>query len=96
MDKYIELLQAIIDKQIFIMGASVVIKRARESGIIIDNNGKVTGYDGKGEGVVKKLISSFKDLSGEAAADFIEKAAKSVLEKNPDLKSSFNQWLKGF
>lgn len=87
MDKYKELLQAIVNKQILLIGAAVVSRRGRAAGLDIGDDGKVAGFSGSGEEAVKKLVEQLKMLSGNAAIDFARQAAKPVIEKYPELKA---------
>lgn len=85
-EKYKELLQAIIDKQISLVGVAVVVRRAKAAGLEITDEGKVAGFSGGGGEAVKQLVGQFKDLSGEVAVDFARKAAEPILQKYPELK----------
>jgi len=86
MEKYTELLQAIISKQIIIVGSKVVTKRAAAAGVELDQTGKVTSFTGTGQEALTKLVAQFTDLSGPAGAMFCKQAMEPILKKYPDLK----------
>ncbi len=88
MDKYFELLQAMINALSSLMGPSLVAKRTREAGLDIDADDKtLIRYTGNGEEAVKNLLNQFKALSGNMAVDYIvERLNDNLFTKYPELK----------
>jgi len=84
---YKEVIQAIINKYIALMGISVVTKYSEKAGVHIDEGGTVLNFDGDGRETTKKLINKFTTLSGSVAITFAKDAIRPFLAKNPELES---------
>ena len=76
------LMTEIIAKQAVILGPDIAIMSARKVvGIEVSNDGKVTNFEGDGSLLVRKLVDSYVQLSGE----IVKNALNSVFEKYPGI-----------
>lgn len=83
-DQYLSLLTEIIAKQAVILGPEIAILKAKSvPGIVINNDGKVTGINGDASEAVKKLVDVYVDLSGQ----IVKNALGSVFAKYPSIKN---------
>lgn len=86
MNDYTDLAQAIITKQVTILGKELALDRARRvSGCKIDDNGMVVAITGDKLSVVGDLVESYQQLLGEVAITFSQEAAKTVVRLHPDI-----------
>jgi len=86
MEAYKELIQAMIKKQIVILGSVAVIKHCRMvSGLSIDDAGNLQSISGDGKKIVADLIAEFIKVSGAVSTMFFKQGAQEVLKKYPSL-----------
>ena len=87
MDTYQQMVQAIIRKQISVLGAQIAIDRARKvSGLDVDESGAVKSLSGNGVEVLEKLVTVYQDLLGPAGLSFCRDAAGPIIKKNSGLQ----------
>jgi len=84
--KYQELLGAITKGYSNLIGLAVVIRKADNLGLKIDNNGQVLEYKGDPVKLIENLLNEFVELSGDAAIKFCKDAIAEVLTKYPDIE----------
>lgn len=84
MDAYQEMAEAIIKKQILVLGQQIAIERAKKvSGIAMDESGNIQSIGGNGLDVVEKLIETYQELLGPAGLSFAKDAAEPIIKNNP-------------
>lgn len=82
-DSYTDLLTELIKKQIIMLGPSLVIAKARKiEQIKVSDDGTVTSISGDPQEALKKLTSSFMELSGPIT----QVALNNLMAKYPNLK----------
>lgn len=82
-EQYISLISDIIAKQAVILGPDIALLKARAvPGLTIDTGGKVVGVSGDPQAVLKKLVDTYVELSGE----IVRTALSSVFQKYPSIQ----------
>ena len=80
--QYSLLISEIIKKQSVILGPEIAILKARSvSGLMVDNDGKVTGVGSDPKETLKNLVDQYVELSGQ----IVKNALGSIFAKYPDL-----------
>ena len=80
--QYIELISEIIKKQAVILGPEIAIVKARSvPGLMVDNDGKVTGIGSDPKETMQKLVDQYVELSGQ----IVKNALGSIFAKYPTL-----------
>lgn len=86
-DKYKELLDAILKRQILLLDEKVAVQHARAvPGLEVTDEGEVMSIKGDPVEVVRGLVEQFNLYSGSVGVLFCKQAAEPILEKYPDLK----------
>lgn len=81
-DQYAALISEIIKKQTVILGPEIAILKARSvPGLMVDNDGKVTGVGDNPKETLQNLVDQYVELSGL----IVKNALGSIFAKYPDL-----------
>ena len=81
-EQYIALISEIIKKQTVILGPEIAIVKARSvSGLMVDNDGKVTGVGDNPKETLQNLVDQYVELSGQ----IVKNALGSIFAKYPEL-----------
>ena len=81
-EQYIALISEIIKKQSLILGPEIAILKARSvSGLMVDNDGKVTGVGDNPKDTLQNLVDRYVELSGL----IVKNALGSIFAKYPEL-----------
>lgn len=85
--KYSELIEAIIKKQIMIIGATMVLEAVQKlKGLQVRSDGSVGAISEDPKKILSDLVELFRDLYGNFGEVSCKKAAKEIIEKYPDLE----------
>ena len=80
--QYTALITEIIKKQTVILGPEIAILKARSvQGLMVDNDGKVTGVGDNPQETLQKLVDQYVELSGL----IVKNALGSIFAKYPEL-----------
>lgn len=83
--QYEALISEIIKKQTVILGPEIAILKARSvMGLMVDNDGKVTGVGDNPKETLQNLVDQYVELSGQ----IVKNALGSIFAKYPDLNIS--------
>src|SRR5258706_8923140 len=85
-DVYIEFLPAIVQRFIKLMGDPALKVARRVYGLHVEDDGRVTHYQGEGMVIVQGLVIEYMTLIGSEAVPLSQRAITSAMERNPDLK----------
>lgn len=81
-DQYAALISEIIKKQTVILGPEIAILKARSvQGLMVDNDGKVTGIGENPKETLQNLVDQYVELSGL----IVKNALGSIFAKYPGL-----------
>ena len=81
-EQYIALISEIIKKQSVILGPEISILKARSvPGLMVDNDGKVTGVGDNPKDTLQSLVDRYVELSGL----IVKNALGSIFAKYPDI-----------
>jgi hypothetical protein len=81
-EQYIALISEIIKKQTVILGPEIAILKARSVlGLMVDNDGKVTGVGDNPKETLQNLVDQYVELSGQ----IVKNALGSIFAKYPEL-----------
>ena len=81
--QYAAIISEIIAKQAIILGPVIAILKARNvSGLVVDDQGKVTEIKGEPAMALQKLINEYVELSGM----IVKNTLGSIFDKYPDIK----------
>lgn len=84
-EQYTALISEIIKKQAIILGPEIAILKARSvSGLMVDNDGKVTGVGNNPKETLQNLVDKYVELSGL----IVKNALGSIFAKYPSLNIS--------
>lgn len=84
-EQYTALISEIIKKQSIILGPEIAILKARSvQGLMVDNDGKVTGVGDSPKETLQNLVDQYVELSGQ----IVKNALGSIFAKYPDLQIS--------
>lgn len=80
--QYVALISEIIKKQSLILGPEIAVLKARSvPGLMVDNDGKVTGVGDNPKETLQSLVDQYVELSGL----IVKNALGSIFAKYPDL-----------
>jgi len=80
--QYTALISEIIKKQSVILGPEIAILKARSvSGLMVDNDGKVTGVGDNPKETLQTLIDRYVELSGQ----IVKNALSTIFAKYPNI-----------
>ncbi len=80
--QYAALISEIIKKQSVILGPEIAILKARSvPGLMVDNDGKVTGVGDNPKDTLQNLVDQYVELSGQ----IVKNALGSIFAKYPGL-----------
>lgn len=83
--QYTALISEIIKKQSLILGPEIAILKARSvPGLMVDNDGKVTGVGDNPKETLQNLVDQYVELSGL----IVKNALGSIFAKYPELNIS--------
>lgn len=83
--QYTALISEIIKKQSVILGPEIAVLKARSvPGLMVDNDGKVTGVGDNPKETLQNLVDQYVELSGL----IVKNALGSIFAKYPDLNIS--------
>jgi len=85
-DVYIEVLTAIVQRFVVLMGDPALKFARRVYGLKVNDDGQVTSYQGEGMIVVQGLVIEYMTLLGSQALAMTERAISPARERNPGLK----------
>lgn len=86
MNPYEEIAEAIIQKQMIVIGGNIALSRARKvPGLEVDEGGKVKKISEKAVEALEELVIQYSELLGPAGISFAKDAALPVIAKNPGL-----------
>ena len=81
-EQYVALISEIIKKQSIILGPEIAIVKARSvPGLMVDNDGKVTGVGDNPKETLQNLVDQYVELSGQ----IVKNALGSIFAKYPEL-----------
>lgn len=81
-EQYVELISAIIKKQAIILGPEIAKLKARSvSGLMVDNDGKVTGVGDNPKETLQNLVDKYVELSGQ----IVKNALGSIFAQYPNI-----------
>lgn len=84
-EQYTALISEVIKKQSVILGPEIAILKARSvPGLMVDNDGKVTGVGDNPRETLQNLVDRYVELSGL----IVKNALGSIFAKYPDLDIS--------
>ena len=80
--QYTALISEIIKKQAIILGPEIAILKARSvNGLMVDNDGKVTGVGNNPKETLQSLVDQYVELSGQ----IVKNALGSIFAKYPNI-----------
>lgn len=80
--QYTALISEIIKKQSLILGPEIAVLKARSvPGLMVDNDGKVTGVGDNPKETLQNLVDQYVELSGL----IVKNALGSIFAKYPDI-----------
>lgn len=86
MTPYSQIAEAIIQKQILVLGKPIAVERARRvSGLLIDDDGKVRDFPSDGTAALETLVNQYFELLGPAGISFSRDAALPIITENPGI-----------
>ena len=81
-EQYTALISEIIKKQSIILGPEIAILKARSvPGLMVDNDGKVTGVGDNPKDTLQTLVDQYVELSGQ----IVKNALGSIFAKYPNI-----------
>ena len=81
-EQYTALISEIIKKQSLILGPEIAVLKARSvPGLMVDNDGKVTGVGDNPKETLQSLVDQYVELSGL----IVKNALGSIFAKYPDI-----------
>jgi len=83
---YIEVLTAIVQRFVKLMGEPALRLARRIYGLKVDDQGNVTSFQGEGMIVVQGLIIEYMGLLGGEVVSLTQRAIGPSRERNPDIK----------
>ncbi len=84
-DVYHEVLTAIVQRFVKLMGKSALKVARRVYGLQLDDAGNIISYRGDGMVIVQGLVIEYMTLLGSEAIPLSQRALVSTLERNPDI-----------
>ncbi len=86
LDVYIEVLTAIVQRFIKLMGDPALVLARRVYGLRVNDDGQVTSYQGEGMVAVQGLVIEYMTLIGSQALSLSQRAITPAVQRNPDVK----------
>ena len=83
---YLEVLTAIVQRFIKLMGAPALRLARRVYGLRVTDDGSVTSFQGEGMIVVQGLIVEYMTLLGGQVVPLTQRAIEPARERNPEIK----------
>lgn len=81
-EQYSALISEIIKKQSIILGPEIAVLKARSvQGLMVDNDGKVTGVGPNPKETLQSLVDQYVELSGQ----IVKNALGSIFAKYPNI-----------
>ena len=85
-DAYVELMSAVIQRFILLLGPAGVRPAKRIYGLRITDDGRVTGYNGDGPVILQGLLIEYMGLIGSQAVPLTTRAIQPILARHPHLE----------
>ncbi len=85
-DVYIEVLTAIVQRFMKLMGDPALRLARRVYGLRVNDDGQVTNYQGDGMVVVQGLVIEYMTLLGGQVVPLTQRAINETRQRNPDMK----------
>ena len=85
-DVYIEVLTAIVQRFMKLMGEPALKLARRVYGLRVNDDGKVTGFQGEGMIVIQGLVIEYMTLLGGQVVPLSQRAIVDTRQRNPDVK----------
>ena len=86
LDVYIEVLTAIVQRFMKLMGEPALKVARRVYGLHVEDDGTVTRFQGEGMVIVQGLVIEYMALIGNQAVFLSQRAITSAVERNPNVK----------
>lgn len=86
MDVYQEVLTAIVQRFIKLMGEPALRLARRVYGLHVEDDGSVTRYQGDGWVAIQGLVIEYMTLLGPEVVPLTQRAIDPTLQRNPDVK----------
>jgi hypothetical protein len=85
-DVYQEVLTSIVQRFVLLMGDPALRLARRVYGLHVEDDGRVTGYQGDGWVAIQGLVIEYMTLLGPEAVNLTQRAINPTMERNPDVK----------
>jgi hypothetical protein len=85
-DVYLEVLTAIVQRFVKLMGAPAIRFARRVYGLHVEDDGRVTRYRGDGMIIVQGLVIEYMALIGGQAVPLSQRAINPARERNPHMR----------
>ena len=85
-DVYIEVLTAIVQRFLRLMGEPALKLARRVYGLRVNDDGQVTGFQGDGMVVMQGLVIEYMTLLGSQAVPLTRRAIDGPRQRNPQIK----------
>jgi hypothetical protein len=85
-DVYIEVLTAIVQRFLRLMGEPALKLARRVYGLRVSDDGQVTSYQGDGMVVMQGLVIEYMTLLGSQAVPLSQRAIDGPRQRNPEIK----------
>jgi hypothetical protein len=85
-DVYIEVLTAIVQRFLKLMGEPALKLARRVYGLRVNDDGQVTGFQGDGMVVMQGLVIEYMTLLGSQAVPLSQRAIDGPRQRNPQIK----------
>ncbi len=85
-DVYIEVLTAIVQRFIKLMGEPALRLARRVYGLHVEDDGTVTRFQGDGMVIVQGLVIEYMTLLGREVLPLTQRAITPARQRNPDVK----------
>lgn len=86
MTPYEQIIEAIIGKQVLVLGQHIALLRARRvHGLLVEDDGGGVKLSGEPLHAIEQLIVEYREILGPAADLFSRDAALPIIEAHPDL-----------
>lgn len=85
-DVYIEVLTAIVQRFLKLMGEPALKLARRVYGLRVNDDGQVTGFQGDGMVVTQGLVIEYMTLLGSQAVPLSQRAIDGPRQRNPQIK----------
>jgi hypothetical protein len=85
-DVYIEVLTAIVQRFMKLMGEPALKLARRVYGLRVNNDGEVTGFQGEGTVVIQGLVIEYMTLLGSQVVPLTRRAIDGPRQRNPNMK----------